>query len=87
MVENGLVATLFQPLSVVDLLPRSQVDTSVVRYMLEGTAVSAAAGVAEAGVKPESTIGVSTVDEQVRKIATTLTISDELSQDGVQVQS
>jgi hypothetical protein len=67
MVENGLVATLFQPLSVVDLLPQSQVDTSVVRYMLEGTAVSAAAGVAEAGVKPESTIGVSTVDEQVKK--------------------
>jgi HK97 family phage major capsid protein len=87
MVESGIVQTLFQPLSVVDLLSKAQTDTSVVRYMLEGTATNAAAGVAEAGVKPESTIGVSTVDEQVRKVATTLTISDELSQDGVQVQT
>jgi HK97 family phage major capsid protein len=87
MVESGVVQTLFQPLSVLDLLPKSQTSTSVVRYMLEGTAVSGAAGVAEGASKPESTLGVSTVDEQVRKIATSITVSDELLEDAVQVQS
>jgi len=87
MVESGVVQTLFQPLSVLDLLPKSQTNTSVVRYMLEGTATNAAAGVAEGATKPESTLGVSTVDEQVRKIATTITVSDELLDDAVQVQT
>jgi HK97 family phage major capsid protein len=54
--------------------------------MVEGTASSAAAGVAEGGTKPASDIALSTVDEPVKKIATVLTISDELLEDAVQVQ-
>jgi hypothetical protein len=35
-----------------------QATTSTVRYAVEGTATSAAAGVAEGGLKPESLLGV-----------------------------
>lgn len=54
----------------------------IAAYMVEGTATSGAAGVAEAGNKPESTLAYSTTDEPVKKIATTLTISDEMLEDG-----
>jgi HK97 family phage major capsid protein len=86
-VESGIVTTLFQQLSVVDMIPKSQASTTVVRYSLEGTATSGAAGVAERGLKPESTLGLSVVDEQVRKIATTITLSDEMLEDGDQIQT
>jgi HK97 family phage major capsid protein len=55
--------------------------------MLEGTATSAAGGLAEGGLKPASDIAVSTIDEPVKKVATVLTISDELAEDAVQVQT
>jgi HK97 family phage major capsid protein len=83
----GVVEKLFQPLSVVDLLPSPQATTSSVRYMIEGTATSGAAGVLEGGVKPASDLTVSTIDEPVKKIATTLTVSDELLDDGPSVRS
>jgi len=54
---------------------------------VEGTATNAAAGVAEAGLKPESTLALSEVVEPVKKIATFLPISDELLEDGPSVQS
>jgi HK97 family phage major capsid protein len=38
--------------------------------------------VAEGGVKPESTLGLSVVDEPIRKIATSIVTSDELLDDG-----
>jgi HK97 family phage major capsid protein len=80
-VVNGVVQRLFQPLRFEELLMSGQATTSTVRYAVEGTATSAAAGVAEAGLKPESTLAYSTVDEQVKKIATTVQISDELLED------
>ena len=85
-VETGVVQTLFEPVSVIDLIPSAQATTSSVRYMNEGTATSGAAGVAEGGTKPASDIAVSTSDEPVKKVATVLTVSDELLEDAVQVQ-
>ena len=64
-----------------ELAPVRPDATNTVRYGVEGTATSAAAGVAEGGVKPESTLAFSTVDEPIKKIATSLTISDELLED------
>jgi HK97 family phage major capsid protein len=55
--------------------------------VVEGTATNAAAGVAEAGTKPESTIAMSEVTEPIRKIATVLPILDELLEDAASVQS
>jgi HK97 family phage major capsid protein len=86
-VVPGVVEKLFQPLTVADLLLSGQASTSSLRYVVEGTATNAAAGVAEAGSKPESTLGLTTTDEPVKKIATILPISEEMLEDAPAVQS
>lgn len=83
----GVVDKLFQRLSVADLLLSGQASTNSLRYVVEGTATSGAAGVAEGGSKPQSTLGLTTTDEPVKKIATTLKISDEMLEDASQVRS
>jgi HK97 family phage major capsid protein len=83
----GVVTKLFQPLRIADLLLSGQATTNSVRYVVEGTATSGAAGVAEAAAKPESTVALSTVDEPIKKIATVLTLSDEMMEDAAQVES
>jgi len=85
--QPGVVSKLFEPLGVADVFAQSQTTGSQIRYVVEGTATNAAAGVAEAGSKPESTIAMSEVVEPVKKIATWLPISDELLEDGPSVQS
>jgi HK97 family phage major capsid protein len=77
----GVVSKLFEPLGVADVFGQSQTTGSQVRYVVEGTATSGAAGVAEAGVKPESTLAYSEVTEPVKKIATLLPVSDEIVDD------
>lgn len=83
----GVVDTLFQPLTVADIIASGTTNTNTLRYVVEGTATSGAAGVAEGAAKPESTLALSTVDEPVKKIATTLHLSDEMLEDAAQVQS
>jgi HK97 family phage major capsid protein len=84
-VVDGAVLKLFQPLRIEDLLMSGVAESNTVRYGVEGTALSAAAGVAEGGTKPESTLAYSAVDEKVKKVATTLTLSDELMDDAPSV--
>lgn len=83
----GVVDKLFQRLTVADLLASGSTNTNTLRYVVEGTATSGAAGVAEGGTKPESTLALSTVDEPVKKIATVLHVSDEMLEDAAQVES
>jgi HK97 family phage major capsid protein len=83
----GAVTTLFQPLSIESLLLSQQTDAPTVRYVVEGTATNAATGVAEAGTKPESTLGLTTTDESVKKIATILPVSEELLEDAGGIQA
>lgn len=83
----GQVETLFQRLTVADLLPSGQTGTNSIRYVVEGTATNSANAVAEGGAKPASDLALSTVDEPVKKIATILTVSDEMLEDVAQVQS
>ena len=85
--QQGVVEKLFEPLGVRDVFGSSTTTASQVRYVVEGTATNAAAGVAEAGTKPESTIAMSEVVEPVKKIATVLPISDELLEDAASVQT
>ena len=73
--------------AVADLLLSGQASTNSLRVVVEGTATSGAAGVAEAGLKPESTLGMTTTDEPVKKIATILPISEEMLEDAPAVQS
>jgi hypothetical protein len=61
MYEPGIVSKLFEPLAVSDVFGQSTTSASQVRYVNEGTATSAAAGVAEGGMKPESTLGMAEV--------------------------
>lgn len=83
----GAVAKLFQRNVLADLIGSGQATTNSIRYVVEGTATSGAAGVAEAELKPESTLGLSTVDEPVKKIATVLPVSEETLEDASQVQT
>jgi HK97 family phage major capsid protein len=83
----GVVETLFQPIEVTDLFATVQATSSSVRYAVEGTATSGAAGVAEGAAKPASDIALSTVDEPVKKIATSITVSDELLEDAASAQA
>lgn len=56
-VVPGFVDKLFQPLVLENLLLSGVATGNTVRYALQGTATSGAAGVAEGGTKPESTLG------------------------------
>jgi HK97 family phage major capsid protein len=86
-VVDGVVGKLFQGLTFADLILSGQATTNSLRYVVEGTATSGAAGVAEGGAKPQSTLGLTTTDEPIKKIATSLKISDEMLEDAPAVQS
>lgn len=86
-VVPGIVPKLFQPLTLEALLSSGQASGNQVRSIVEGTATSGAAGVAEAGLKPESTFGFGVVDEPVKKIATSVVVSDEMLEDVASVQA
>jgi HK97 family phage major capsid protein len=83
----GVVEKLFQRLTFADLLLSGQATVNSLRYVVEGTATSGAAGVAEGGLKPQSTLGLTTTDEPIKKIATALKISDEMTEDAPAIQS
>ena len=86
-VVPGVVDRLFQQLTVADLFMQGQASSTSIRYVVEGTATSGAAGVPEGGLKPESALGLTTTDEAIKKIATSLKISDEMLEDAPQIQS
>lgn len=73
-------------LGVADLFGQAVTTSNTVRYVVETTATSAATGVAEGGDKPESTLVLATTDEPVRKIATSLVVSDEVLDDAAATQ-
>jgi HK97 family phage major capsid protein len=86
-VVPGQVEKLFQRLTVASLLLEGQASTTTIRYIVEGTATSGAAGVAEGGTKPESAVGLTTTDEPIKKIATILPVSEEMLEDAPAIQS
>lgn len=83
----GILSILFQQLTVEDLIPAGQTDSALVRVLKETVATNAAAAVAEGAAKPASTLNFSAVDEPVRKIATTLKVTDEMFDDVPQLRS
>jgi HK97 family phage major capsid protein len=85
--QPGIVSTLFEPLGVADIFGQSTTNASQMRYVVEGTADSGAAGVAEGAPKPESTLDFSEVVEPIKKIATVLPASDELLEDAPSLSS
>ncbi len=83
----GVVQTQFQKLTIADLLLSGQTSATSVRYITEGTATSGAAGVVELGTKPESTLGFTTTDEPIRKIATVLPVAEEMIEDAPAIRA
>lgn len=86
-VQAGILPILTQRLTVADLMAQGATSSPLVRYMVESTATSGAAGVPESGLKPESTIAFDAVDESVKKIATFLPVTDEMIEDVPQLTS
>jgi HK97 family phage major capsid protein len=83
----GVVPTLFQRTTVADLLAQGTTDSNAVIYMIEKTAVNAAAAVAEGAPKPESTLTFEQKTEPVAKVATWLPVSEEMLADASQIRS
>jgi HK97 family phage major capsid protein len=85
--QPGIVETLFQPTGFADLFGQDTTTASQVRYVVESTATNAAAGVAEGGLKPESSFVFTETVEPVRKVATLLPVSDEMLEDSTSIRA
>jgi len=83
----GILPINFRRLVVADLLPSGTTDSNVVAYMREKLFTNAAAAVAEAGTKPESTLTFEAVQEALRKIAHWLPVTEEMLEDVAQIRS
>lgn len=86
-VQGGIWPTLFQRLTIADLLATGTTDSNTVRYIVESVADNQTTPVLEMGVKPASDLEFLQVDEPVRKIATFLPVSDEMLEDVAQIRS
>jgi HK97 family phage major capsid protein len=87
-VRPGVVPTLFQPLTVADLIPSAPTSSNKVRVLVETVASAGSIGVvAEGGEKPEAALEFDEVDEPVKKIASFLPVSDELLSDAPSIQA
>lgn len=83
----GVTDIRFRTPVVEDLLPGGATSSPLIRYLVETAVTNAAATVAEGGLKPESAISFSKVDEVLHKLATFLPITDEMLEDWDQAQS
>jgi HK97 family phage major capsid protein len=85
--QQQVVQLRFQRLTIADLLPSGQISGGSLIYPVESTFTNAAATVAEGGAKPASTLAITNVTENIKKIAHTIKISDETLQDALAVRS
>ncbi len=92
--QPGIVETLYERLTVADLLASGLTTGNQLRYVREGTGgtagagvTNAAAAVAEGAAKPESSLAFEEVTDPVKKIATWLPASDEMLEDAPQIES
>lgn len=77
----------FETVSIAALMPEGRTSQNAVPYMEETTTTSAAAEVLEGGAKPESTLALTEKTSPVRKIATSLPVTDEALEDVPMVES
>ena len=83
----GILPLLFKRLVVADLISSGTTDSNLISFMKETTFTNAAATVAEAADKPESTLIFDAATSAVRKIAHWLPVTDEMLEDVSQIRS
>ncbi len=83
----GILPLLFERFTVADLLAQGSTSNPSINYMKETTATNAADTVAEGAAKPESALIFDEVTDPVRKIATTLPVTDEMLADGPAIRA
>ena len=81
------VNVLFRRLQVADLFPSGSMAGNTLIYVKESTVTNAAAAVAEGALKPASDLNLVQVTENVKKIATTLKVTDEMFDDQPALES
>ena len=86
-VQGGIWPTLFQRLTIADLMASGTTDSNTVRYISETGVVDNTAVIEEMDPKPAGDLLFGQVDEPVRKIATFLPVSDEMLEDVAQIRS
>lgn len=77
----GVQPILFRRLVVADLIASGTTDSNAIIYMKELAATNAAAATTEGALKPESTITFVQATDPVQKIATFLSVTEELMED------
>jgi len=87
VVLPALVEQQFRALTIADLFPAGTTTSPLIRYLVESAVTNGAAAVAEGGLKPESALAFTKVDEVLHKLATFLPISDEMLEDWAQARS
>ncbi|HXG57076.1 MAG TPA: phage major capsid protein [Vicinamibacterales bacterium] len=85
--QPGIVSLPLRRLTVADLLAKGMTNSNAVTYMKQTTFTNAAAAVAEAALKPESTLAFDAVTDLVVKLAHWLPRSDEILGDVPQRRS
>jgi HK97 family phage major capsid protein len=83
----GVLPILQRPLVVADLIAPGTTDSNLISYMQETAFTNNAAAVAEGGVKPESALTFTAVQDPVRKIAHWLPVTEEMLEDVPQIRS
>lgn len=83
----GFIPLLFKRLVVADLIAPGTTDGNLIQFMKETTFTNAAAAVAEAGLKPESTLVFAAATSAVQKIAHWIPVTEEMLEDFAQTRS
>lgn len=84
----GLVVdAVTRPIQLLDIVPLAQTDSAQIVYMEETTRTHAAAETAEGATYPEAEFALTEQTSNVRKIATSIPVTDEQLEDVAQAES
>lgn len=85
--QAGILPILFPALTIADLLGSGRTDSNSIIVPTETVATNAAAAIEEGALKPQSTLRFAPQTEPVKKIATSMKISDETLEDVPYIRS
>ncbi len=87
-IRTGLMVPFAtSPIRIIDIIPPGQTNQTAIVYMEETTYTNAAAGVDEAGAKPEATLQLTERSSAVLKIAVWIPVTSEQLEDVVGIQA